>query len=213
MSEGKPRGGDSPAAVADPLARLPRFVRGAVRLLSTAVRGYWLLAGRGRYAIGNDFVCNGLLWLGGPGRIRIGGHCNAWARHEPNVLRTFSSEARIIIGDNVRLNGAGIQSATEVVIGDDCMLGSCIILDTDHHSVEVDRRTPGAKPQTQRIQIGRNVWVAGGAIILKGVTIGDDSVVGYGAVVSADVPAGVVVAGNPAKVVRSLYGDQKGDLS
>jgi maltose O-acetyltransferase len=55
------------------------------------------------------------------------------------------------------------------------------------------------------ITIGRNVWVAGRATVLKGVTIGDDSVVGYGAVVVNDVPRGVVVAGNPARVVRHLY--------
>ena len=55
------------------------------------------------------------------------------------------------------------------------------------------------------MSIGRNVWVGGKATVLKGVTIGDDSVVGYGAIVVADVPAGAVVAGNPAKVVRRLY--------
>ena len=53
--------------------------------------------------------------------------------------------------------------------------------------------------------IGDNVWVAGRATVLKGVSIGADSVVGYGAVVTSDVPAGVVVAGNPARVVRTLY--------
>ena len=58
--------------------------------------------------------------------------------------------------------------------------------------------------------IGRNVWVAGAAAVLKGVAIGDDSVVGYGAVVSSDVPAGVVVAGNPARVVRNLYQEGEG---
>jgi maltose O-acetyltransferase len=176
-----------------------------VRLLSGAVRRRWLLAGGGRYEIGRDFIGNGRMRLGGPGRIRIGARCNAWARAERNVLLTFSPEARIEIGDNVRLNGCGIQAATEVVVGDDCILGSCTIVDTDHHSVDLDRRRPGARVQTRPVRIGRNVWVAGAATILKGVTVGDDSVVGYGAVVSADVPAGVVVAGNPARVVRSLY--------
>ncbi len=64
---------------------------------------------------------------------------------------------------------------------------------------------PGAEPGVRPISIGRNVWIAGGATVLKGVTIGEDSVVGYGAVVASDVPAGVVVAGNPARVVRTLY--------
>ena len=122
------------------------------------------------------------------------------------MLTTLQPDASITIGDNVRLNGCDIQAATTITIGDDCILGSCVIVDTDYHSVELDRRLPGATPRTAPISIGRNVWIAGGAAILKGVSIGEDSVVGYGAVVTGAVPAGVVVAGNPARVVRTLYG-------
>jgi maltose O-acetyltransferase len=161
--------------------------------------------GGGRYRIGDDFLSNGRLRLGGPGRITIGDGVNAWAREESNVLLTFNSDAEIRVGNNVRLNGAGIQAASCVTVGDDCILGSCTIVDTDHHSVELRRHEPGAPVSSKPIVLGRNVWVAGAAAVLKGVTIGDDSVVGYGAVVTADVPAGVVVAGNPARVVRNLY--------
>ena len=76
----------------------------------------------------------------------------------------------------------------------------------------MDRRTSGAAPSTAAIVIGRNVWVAGMAAVLKGVTIGDDSVVAFGAVVASDVPAGVVVAGNPARVVKNLY-EERGEAS
>ena len=92
-----------------------------------------------------------------------------------------------------------------MTVGDDCILASCIIVDTDYHSVEVDRRQQGSVVKSRPVVIGHNVWVAGRATVLKGVTIGDDSVVGFGAVVTTDVPAGVVVAGNPARVVRKLY--------
>jgi acetyltransferase-like isoleucine patch superfamily enzyme len=163
------------------------------------------VAGRGRYAIGQDFISNGRLKLGGPGRITIGDRCNAWARAESNVLLTFAPSAFIKIGHNVRLNGAGLQAAAGITVGDDCILGSCTIVDTDHHPVGVDRRTSGEAPSTAPVSIGRNVWVAGMAAVLKGVTIGDDSVVAFGAVVASDVPAGVVVAGNPARVVKNLY--------
>lgn len=149
-------------------------------------------------------MCNGHLRLRGPGSIRIGAGANAWARAEANRITTLNPGATVVIGDNVRLNGCDIQSAASVSIGDDCILGSCIIVDTDYHSVEVDRRSPGAKPGVKPISIGRNVWIAGGATVLKGVTIGEDSVVGYGAVVASDIPSGVVVAGNPARVVRTL---------
>jgi maltose O-acetyltransferase len=150
-------------------------------------------------------VSNGHLHLRGPGTIRIGSGANAWARAEDNFLTTLAPDAVIEVGDNVRLNGCDIQAATRVTVGDDCILGSCIVVDTDYHSVEIDRREPGAAVATRPVSIGRNVWVAGNAAVLKGVTIGDDSVVGYGAVVVEDVPAGVVVAGNPARVVRRLY--------
>jgi acetyltransferase-like isoleucine patch superfamily enzyme len=169
------------------------------------VRARWVLAGRGRYEIGDDFICNGRLKLGGPGRIRIGDRCNAWARAESNVILTFNRDAEIRIGNNVRLNGAGLQAAAGITVGDDCILGSCTIVDTDHHPVAVDRRTSGDAPATAPVVIGRNVWVAGMAAVLKGVTIGQDSVVAFGAVVASDVPPGVVVAGNPARVVKNLY--------
>jgi maltose O-acetyltransferase len=177
-----------------------------VRLVSAFYRWRWTAFSGGRRQIGEGFICNGRLRLGGPGAIRIGDNVNAWARAEANVLLTFAPEARIEIGNNTRLNGAGLQAASLIAVGDDCILGSCTIVDTDHHSVEADRRRPGARPLTAPIKIGRNVWVAGAAAVLKGVTIGDDSVVGYGAVVGSDVPAGVIVAGNPARVVRQLEG-------
>ena len=177
---------------------------------SRAVRWRWTVAGRGRYRIGPGFLGNGRIRLRGPGTITIGARCNAWARAEANILETFRPDARITVGDNVRLNGAGIQAAALVSIGDDCILGSCTIVDTDHHLVGVDRRTSPDAPPAVPIHIGRNVWVAGMAAVLKGVTIGDDSVVAFGAVVASDVPAGVVVAGNPARVVRNLYEEQEG---
>jgi acetyltransferase-like isoleucine patch superfamily enzyme len=180
-------------------------VRAAVRLLSRAVV-LSATAGRGgRRSIGSGFVSNGHLHLRGAGTIRIGAGVNAWTRAEANFLTTLSPNAVIEVGDNVRLNGCDIQAAERVTVGDDCILGSCIVVDTDYHSVDVDRREQGAAVVTRPVTIGRNVWVGGKATVLKGVTIGEDSVVGYGAVVVGDVPAGVVVAGNPARVVRRLY--------
>ena len=180
-------------------------MRGGVRAVSALARAWATKASGGRYAIGRNFVSNGHLKLSGPGRIEIGDDVNAWARAEDNVLSTFSPNAIIRVGNNVRLNGAGIQAATSVTVGDDCILGSCTIVDTDHHAVAIDRRRPGAPVATSPIVIEDNVWIAGGAVILKGVRVGRDAVVGFGSVVTSDVPAGAVVAGNPARVVRNLY--------
>ncbi len=90
-----------------------------------------------------------------------------------------------------------------ITIGDDVQIGPNVQLLTPTHPVEPEPRRDkweAAEP----IAIGDNVWLGGGAIVLPGVTIGANAVVGAGSVVTRDVPANVVVVGNPARVVRSL---------
>ncbi|WP_426228679.1 sugar O-acetyltransferase [Pseudarthrobacter sp. DSP2-3-2b1] len=90
-----------------------------------------------------------------------------------------------------------------ITIGDDVQIGPNVQLLTPTHPVAPEPRrakVEGAKP----ITIADNVWIGGGAIILPGVTVGENSVVGAGTVVTRDVPANVVVAGNPARVLRTL---------
>lgn len=111
----------------------------------------------------------------------------------------------IEIGDNTRLNGAGLMAASGITIGCNCLLGSVVILDTDFHSIHPDRRTnPHAQACCASITIGSNVWLAGQTAVLKGVTIGENSVVGFRGVVTSNVPPNVTVAGNPARVVKQL---------
>jgi maltose O-acetyltransferase len=91
-----------------------------------------------------------------------------------------------------------------IEIGDDVQIAPAVQLYTATHPLDPAVRRSGlegGKP----IRIGNNVWIGGGAIILPGVTIGDDAVIGAGSVVTRDVPAGVVVVGNPAKA-RSAGG-------
>jgi len=83
-------------------------------------------------------------------------------------------------------------------IGDDVQIAPAVQLYTATHPLDAAVRRSGiegAKP----IRIGNNVWLGGGAIVLAGVTIGDDAVIGAGSVVTRDVPAGAVVVGNPAR--------------
>ena len=117
---------------------------------------------------------------------------------------THTPQARIRIGDNVFLNGMRFACAELIEVGDDCILADCRIFDTDMHSILPNRRSDDALVATSPVRLHRNVWVGAAAIILKGVTIGENSVVGAGAVVSRDVPPNVVVAGNPARVVKHL---------
>ena len=90
-----------------------------------------------------------------------------------------------------------------VTIGDDVQIGPNVQLLTPTHPLDAQLRRDkweAAEP----IVIGNNVWLGGGVIVCPGVTIGDDTVVGAGAVVTRDLPAGVLAAGNPARVIREL---------
>jgi maltose O-acetyltransferase len=93
--------------------------------------------------------------------------------------------------------------AAPITIGDDVQIGPNVQLLTPTHPIDPRLRREkweAAEP----IAIGHNVWLGGGAIVLPGVTVGDDTVVGAGAVVTKDLPPGVVAAGNPARVIREV---------
>jgi maltose O-acetyltransferase len=114
--------------------------------------------------------------------------------------------ARIEIGDHVEFNnnamvkseGAGIR------IGPDGLFGAHVeIFDSNFHDLDPARRHAGTQRMAP-VDIGANVFVGMSVKILKGVTIGADTVVGAGAVVTSSLPAGVIAAGNPARVVREL---------
>lgn len=113
-------------------------------------------------------------------------------------------------GSNIRVGartfanyGLVALDVLPITIGDDVQIGPNVQLLTPTHPLDPDLRRAkweAGKP----IVVGDNVWIGGGAIVLAGVTIGENSVVGAGAVVNRDVPPGVVVVGNPARVVREL---------
>lgn len=113
---------------------------------------------------------------------------------------------RIEIGNGVFVNyGASFSAHAHVSIGDGCQIGSyACLMDNDYHSVE-DRDRPG---ESQPIFLGRNVWLGVRVIVLKGVTIGDNAVIGAGSVVTHDVPANSLAAGVPARVIR-MFGEGK----
>lgn len=110
----------------------------------------------------------------------------------------------IHIGDHVYLNClCTILDCNEVHIGHHVMMGPAVQIYTAAHALEAEARIQGwevAKP----IVIEDNVWIGGAAILLPGVRIGRNAVVGAGAVVSRSVPANTVVAGNPARVIREI---------
>ncbi|UUY06275.1 hypothetical protein LRS13_06765 [Svornostia abyssi] len=88
-----------------------------------------------------------------------------------------------------------------IAIGADCQIASRVQLLTAEHPVDPVPRRAGWE-SARPITIGDNVWLGGGVIVCPGVTIGNDSVIGAGSVVTRDIPPGVVAVGNPARVIR-----------
>jgi len=112
-------------------------------------------------------------------------------------------QGSITIGNSVLLSpGIRISAADQIVIGDSVMMANGVyITDSDWHGI-YDRTKRGE--EICPVHIENNVWLGDGAKVLKGVRIGENSIVGAGAIVSRDVPANVVVAGNPAEIVKQL---------
>ncbi|HEX6293196.1 MAG TPA: acyltransferase [Herpetosiphonaceae bacterium] len=176
-----------------------------VRALTAYVVAKYRLLRGDRVQFGPGFQANRKLVIKGPGRVIFGAHVNAWAHEERNVIITYGPDVTIAIGSHVRLNGVGLMAKRGITIGDHCILGSTLLVDTDFHSVRRDRTTnPYAPVHSAPITVCDNVWLAGQTVVLKGVTIGANSVVGFRAVVTRDVPPDVIVAGNPARVVRGV---------
>lgn len=122
---------------------------------------------------------------------------------QPCVLRTLTPGAILHVARGAGVSGSVLCAGLSVEIGEGTLIGSgALIIDNDFHVPGpegwiTDMRT-GARP----IKIGRHVFVAARAIILKGVTIGDHAVIGAGAVVTRDVPSGCIAAGNPARILE-----------
>ena len=138
--------------------------------------------------------------------IQIGDYVNVVASSDKNVRLAIWAEKKdqgsIRIGNYCLIcSGVRIGSAHEIIIGNNCMLASnAYITDSDWHDI-YNRISIG---KTAPIKIEDNVWIGDSVIVCKGVTIGENSIIGAGAVVVDDIPANCVAAGNPAKIVKKL---------
>jgi acetyltransferase-like isoleucine patch superfamily enzyme len=192
-----PRGG--------PIA-LARFMR-ANRMLSLGyarlLTRYALLKLRHRRRLKTDGIC----FICPRVRLEIAAHATlrvgrwAWIGH----------------GSKIRVHGGEVNVGAKTVIGQECTISAfqhisigreCIIadrvmlIDFDHGVVEVERPIRQQGIYKRDVRIGHNVWIGYGACVLRGVTIGDNSIVGTNAVVTKAVPANAVVAGVPARIIR-----------
>ncbi len=136
---------------------------------------------------------------------------NPLAPNHPVVLATRTREAVIEIGDDCGFTGTTLVAAERIRIGNRVLVGAnSTITDTDFHPLDPVARAQGPCGAACRpVIIEDDVFIGMNCLILKGVIVGRGSVVGGGSVVVRDVPPGVVVAGNPARVIRSVESSAK----
>lgn len=115
----------------------------------------------------------------------------------------------IEIGENFYSNyNLIILDCAKVLIGDNIMIGPNVSIYTAGHPVHYEIRNQGYE-YAFPVSIGNNVWIGGNAVINPGVSIGDNSVIGSGSVVTKDIPGNVIAAGNPCKVLRGINEEDK----
>lgn len=108
----------------------------------------------------------------------------------------------IQVGKNVFINGGcHFQDQGGITLGDDCLIGHNVVFATLNHFIEPSER---ASLRPAPIVLGKNVWVGSSSTILQGVTIGDNTIIAAGSVVTKDVPANAIVGGVPARLIRYI---------
>ena len=122
---------------------------------------------------------------------------------EPPLHANWAGK-HVHLGDYVYANfGLTLVDDTHIYIGERTKLGPNVVLATAGHPIAPQLRQKGLQCN-QPIHIGKNCWLGSGVLVMPGVTIGDNSVIGAGSVVTKDIPANVVAVGNPCKVLRQI---------
>lgn len=129
---------------------------------------------------------------------RVGNNCTV----EQPFFCTYGYN--ITVGDNFFLNvSCKLMDSGKITIGSNVFIAPNVCLITEEHAMDAAQRLAGLE-YTYPVSIGDNVWICAGAIVLPGVTVGANSVIGAGCVVTKDVPPDSLAVGNPCRVIRSL---------
>jgi acetyltransferase-like isoleucine patch superfamily enzyme len=139
-------------------------------------------------------------------QLRSSVRSNPLGPNHPVILCTWQPEAVLEIGANCGMTGGSLVAAERIVIGNNVLIGAnTIVIDTDFHPLDpLERRLHPANTMTAPVVIEDDVFVGMNSLILKGAHIGRGSIIGAGSVATKSIPAGVIVAGNPAQIIRSL---------
>lgn len=138
---------------------------------------------------------------------------------EPPLHANFGGK-HVHFGKNVYANyNLTMVDDTHIYVGDNTMIGPNVTIATAGHPIDPALRDVQAQFNME-VHIGRNVWIGGGCVLLPGVSIGDNTVIGTGSIVTKDIPANVVAYGNPCRVIREIgehdrkyyYRDRKVDV-
>jgi acetyltransferase-like isoleucine patch superfamily enzyme len=142
------------------------------------------------------------------GSVQIGHLAELHERVAVSAIGRKGAPARLTIGTLTSIwYGTVVSARSEISIGAHCAISwNCTILDEDMHEI-IELPSSDRPPRGPcAVRIEDHVWIGAGAIVLKGVTIGQNAIVAAGAVVTRDVPPATLVAGSPARVVRSVAG-------
>ena len=170
---------------------------------------------------GDNLHINGIVFIHGrKNGVKIGNNCTIQSSESINPTSGFAhthlraeQDGMICIGNNVGISHANITAFSGVTIEDNVLIGSgAKIWDTDFHPVNYQNRVENSEPLSRPIRIKEGAFVGACSIILKGVTIGEHSVIGAGSVVTKDVPDNEVWARNPAKLMRKIGGGVSSNL-
>lgn len=159
-----------------------------------------------RFRAGRWLRVYGPLAVSGPGKVTLGDNCLIISNAiKPVCIRTLSREASVTLDDGAGLNGTSIQCVNSVSIGRLANIADAYITDTTAHSLHKNRRQESVTDvASDPVVIEGNVWVSVQVVILHGVTIGRNSVIGACSLVRRDVPADVFAAGNPLRVIKPI---------
>lgn len=150
-----------------------------------------------------------LPWFAGTGDVIMGDDCNVVGKFDVFFATRFAERPTLRIGNRTGIGHlCSFVVGKGITIGDDCHIaGGTRMFDSSGHPVDPAKRLANLPPEDEDVRpitIGDNVWIGGYSTIFPGVTIGDNSVVATGSVVTSDVPPNTLVAGYPARMVRRL---------